>query len=122
MLAFLKYGCIWLLPEIMVVLAVSFFITELTENVISIFIQVFWAAASLFSSASLAGNFKLHLVARWNQIGGTNEFWRQQQGLWRNRGFYFALSIALLIATFALYGKKRREGETIYGKIFKRRQ
>lgn len=121
-LAFLKYGCIWLLPEIMVVLAVSFFITELTENVISIFIQVFWAAASLFSSASLAGNFKLHLVARWNQIGGTNEFWRQQQGLWRNRGFYFALSIALLIATFALYGKKRREGETIYGKIFKRRQ
>ena len=32
-LAFLKYSLVWLLPEIMAVLAVSFLITEFTENV-----------------------------------------------------------------------------------------
>lgn len=119
--AFLKYGCVWLLPQIMAVLAVSFFITELTENVISIFIQVFWAVASLFSVVSLEGDFQFHLVARWNYLGGTDEFWSQWQAFLLNRGFYFALSILLLLAAFMVYGKKRREGETVYGKIFQRR-
>ena len=56
-LAFFKYSVVWLLPQIMTVLAVSFFITELTENVLSIFIQVFWAVASVFSSMTLTGDF-----------------------------------------------------------------
>lgn len=121
-LAFLKYSCIWLLPEIMAVLAVSFFITELTENVISIFVQVFWAIASLFGSVALSGNFGFHLIVRWNALGNTNEFWSQRQELFLNRGFYFGLAILFLILTFVFYEKKRREGETIYGKIFKGRK
>ena len=121
-LAFLKYSVVWLLPEIMTVLAVSFFITELTENVISIFVQVFWAIASLFASAALAGNFGLHLIVRWNALGATGEFWSQRQELFLNRGYYAAVSMLLLCLTFVLYEKKRREGETLYGKIFKRRK
>ncbi len=120
--AFLKYSCIWLLPEIMVVLAVSFLITESTENVISIFVQVFWAVASVFASLSLAGNFGFQLVARWNTFGDTNEFWMQRQELFLNRGFYFILSFAVLGLTVGIYEKKRREGETLYGKIFKGRK
>lgn len=122
LLAFLKYGLVWLLPEIMVVLAVSFFITELTESVISIFIQVFWAMASLMGASTLAGNFSLQLVARWNAFGRTNEFWQQRQQLFLNRGFYFGLSLVFLALTVLFYEKKRREGETLYGKIFKRRK
>ncbi len=120
--AFLKYSVIWLLPEIMIVLAVSFFITELTENVISIFVQVFWAIGSLFSGGSLHGGFGLHLVARWNMLGGTNEFWNQRQELLLNRGYYFIGAILFLGLTFIFYEKKRREGETVYGKIFKHRR
>ncbi len=120
--AFLKYSGIWLLPEIMIVLAVSFFITELTENVISIFVQVFWAIASLFSSVYLEGNFGLHLIARWNVLGGTTEFWLQRQELLFNRGFYAVLSLAVVALTVVIYEKKRREGGTVYGKIFKGRK
>lgn len=122
LLAFLKYGCIWLLPEIMVVLAAAFFLTELTENVISIFVQVFWAIASLFSSSTLEGYFGWNLIARWNALGDTITFWQQRQELLRNRGFYFILSLVMLVFTIVIYEKKRREGETIYGKIFKRRR
>ncbi|MCI8482869.1 MAG: hypothetical protein HFH41_00850 [Lachnospiraceae bacterium] len=121
-LAFLKYNLIWLLPEIMIVLAVSFFITELTENVISIFIQVFWAMASLMSSYTLVGGFSLKLILRWNTFGATREFWLQRQQLFLNRMFYFGLAVALILLTMAVYEKKRREGETLYGKIFKGRQ
>lgn len=121
-LAFLKYSVVWLLPELMIVLAISFFITELTENVISIFIQVFWAIASLFSAAGLQGNFAFHLIARWNALGNTAEFWGQRQELLVNRGCYFSLSLAVVAMTIVIYEKKRREGETIYGKIFKRRK
>lgn len=121
-LAFLKYSLIWLLPEIMTVLAVSFFITELTENVISIFIQVFWAIASLFGAVTLKGGFGLSLVARWNDLGAANDFWQQKSELLLNRGYYFGLAVLLVVLTFAVYEKKRKEGETVYGKIFKRRK
>ncbi len=121
-LAFLKYTCIWLLPEIMIVLAVSFFITELTENVLAIFIQVFWAIINLFGSMSLKGNFGFGLIARWNALGDTNEFWKQKQEFFINRGFYFALSLVVFLLAIVIYEKKRKEGETIYGKIFKHRK
>lgn len=121
-LAFLKYDVIWLLPEIMIVLAVSFFITELTENVISIFVQVFWAVVSLFSATGLVGDFGCKLVTRWNEVGATALFEQQKVQLYWNRGFYFVLSIVLFVLTCLVYEKKRKEGETIYGKIFKRRK
>lgn len=121
-LAFLKYDMIWLLPEIMIVLAVSFLITEMTENMISIFIQVFWAIASLFSAVTLEGNFGLQLVARWNELGGTEIFGQQKMQLYTNRGFYFILAIVLFGITCLVYEKKRGEGDTIYGKIFQRRK
>lgn len=121
-LAFFKYSVVWLLPQIMTVLAVSFFITELTENVLSIFIQVFWAVASLFSSMTLTGDFGLKLVARWNTLGDTTEFWLQRKEFFINRGFYFGLALAAIAVTVVIYEKKRREGDTIYGKIFKRRR
>lgn len=121
-LAFLKYDVIWLLPEIMIVLAVAFFITELTENVISIFVQVVWAVVSLFSVAGLVGGFGLKLVTRWNELGGSALYEQQKSQLYCNRGFYFVLSMVLVVLTCLVYEKKRKEGESIYGKIFKRRK
>lgn len=122
MLAFLKYDIIWLLPEIMIVLAVSFLITEMTENVISIFIQVFWAVGSLFGTTGLVGDFGIKLIVRWNTVGSAVLFESQKTQLYGNRGFYFALSIVCMVLTCLIYEKKRGEGETLYGKIFKRRK
>ena len=55
-------------------------------------------------------------------MGNTAEFWEQRQELLVNRGCYFVLSLAVVAVTLVIYEKKRREGETIYGKIFKRRK
>lgn len=120
--AFLKYDVIWLLPEIMFVFAVSFLITEMTENVIAVFIQVFWALLSMFTAKSLLGAFGLKLLVRWNVLGAPVLFEQQKNQLYINRGFYFGLAVVVLIVTCLVYEKKRREGETIYGKIFKNRK
>ncbi len=120
-LAFLKYTCMWLLPEVMAVLAISFFITELTENAISIFLQVFWAIGSLFSASGLRGDFGLHLVCRWNTVGSTEAFWGQRAELFLNRGCYAALAVLAFAVAVLCYGKKRKEGETIYGRLFRRK-
>lgn len=121
-LAFLKYDVLWLLPEIMIVLAAAFLITEMTENVITIFIQVFWAIASLFSANTLVGNFGWNLIARWNELGMADFFQQQKAQFYSNRSFYFGLSLILVGLICLVYEKKRGEGETIYGKIFKRRK
>jgi len=120
--AFLWYCIVWLLPEVMIVLAVSFFITELTEGILSIFIQIAWAFLSLVSASTLSGNFGFQLIARWNELGGTAEFFAQRQQLFINRGFYAVLSILFLCLAVFAYEKKRQRGVTFFGEIFKNRQ
>lgn len=119
--AFLWYCIVWLLPEVMVVLAVSFFITELTEGILSIFIQVVWAFFSLVSAETLSGNFGFQLIARWNKLGSTAEFFKQRQELFINRGFYAIVSVLFLFLAILAYEKKRQRGVTFFGKIFKNR-
>lgn len=120
--AFLKYGCVWLLPEIMAVLAVSFLITEFTDSVAAIFIQVFWAVASLFSSVTLQGDFGWNLVIRWNALGGTAEFFQQRQEFFLNRGGYAGGALAVLALTAAVYERKRRGGRSVHGTVSQNRR
>lgn len=115
--ACLRYSVIWLLPEIMAVLALSFFLTELTDSIIGIFVQVAWAFTSLMGAGSLVGGFGLNLVARWNTVGNTLQFLEQQRDLYVNRGFYVAFSLVLMLLTVWIYDWKRKEGVTLYGKI-----
>lgn len=118
-LAFLKYTVVWLLPEIMIVLAAAFLITEYTGNILSIFVQVGWAVASLFGAVTLTGNFGFKLVARWNTIGESVRFLTEKNQLLLNRGYYLLLAVVCITLTVFVYERKRKGGETLYGKIFK---
>lgn len=113
--AFISIPTVWLLPQIMVVLATSFILTDLVGGIISIVIQIFWAMYSLFTSAevTLAGNFQNHLIVRWNIIGGATDFANQQKDFLMNRGMYFSLSIVFLILAYCVYEWKRRNGGTL---------
>lgn len=113
--AFLKYCCGWLLPEIMAVTGVAFLITELTGTIVSIFVQVLWALASLMSAATLEGEFGLKLVARWNSTGGVSRFQEQFGQLCLNRGYYAVLSILCVAVTILFYEKKRGKGGNLIG-------
>lgn len=117
--AFLTVPGIWLLPEIMTVLAVSFLITEFTDTIWTIFLQVAWAFTSLISATTLVGDFGLKLVARWNTIGSTLLYFSLEKELLYNRGFYFLLAVVCVILTVLVYEKKRRGGESVHEKLRK---
>lgn len=117
--AFLTVPGIWLLPEIMTVLAVSFLITEFTDTIWTIFLQVAWAITSLISATTLVGDFGLKLVARWNTIGRTLLYSSLEKELLFNRGFYFLLAVVCVILTVLVYEKKRRGGESVHEKLRK---
>lgn len=117
--AFLTVPGVWLLPEIMTVLAVSFLVTEFTGAIWTIFLQVAWGFASLFSSTTLVGDFGLSLVARWNTLGQTMLYSSLKKEFFFNRGYYFLLAVVCVILTVFVYEKKRRGGESIHEKLRK---
>ncbi|MEM5709735.1 hypothetical protein, partial [Elizabethkingia meningoseptica] len=88
-MAFLTVTGVWLLPEIMVVLALSFLITELTDTILAVFLQVAWAIGSVFGADVLAGDFRMRLIARWNTLGQTTLFSSLEKEFLQNRGYYF---------------------------------
>lgn len=121
-MAFFAYSFVWLLPGIMITLAVAFLLTELTDNIFTIPVQLAWGLGSIFSGDTLRGNFQWKLVARWNEFGGYSRYAAEKQQLYLNRGFYALLAIVCVGATIFVYEKKRKEGVTFYGKIWKNRR
>lgn len=115
-LAFLTVPGVWLLPEIMTVLALSFLITEFTDTILAVFIQVAWGIGSLFGAAALVGDFGMRLVARWNTLGKTVLFTSLEKSFLVNRGYYFLLAVVCVILTVIVYEKKRRKGGSLIWK------
>ena len=111
--AFLTVPCVWLLPEIMIVLALSFLLTELTDTILAVFVQVAWGIASLFGASTLVGDFGLKLVARWNTFGKATLFASQEKQFLFNRGYYFLLAALCVMLTVIVYERKRRKGRCL---------
>ena len=118
-LAFLTVPGVWLLPEIMFVLALSFLITEFTDTILAVFVQVVWGIGSLFSTSTLVGDFGMRLVARWNALGQTSLYTSLEKEFLFNRGYYFGLAVVCVILTVLVYERKRGRGTGFYGKIRK---
>ena len=114
--AFLTVPGVWLLPEIMTVLALSFLITEFTDTLLAVFVQVAWGIGSLFGASTLVGDFKLRLVARWNTFGETALFASLEKEFLFNRGYYFLLAVVCVILTVVAYENKRGKGGNLIWK------
>ena len=78
-----------------------------------------WAFGSVLSAATLTGNFGWKLVTRWNTFGSYGRYAEELEQLYRNKGMYMALAVILVLLTVAVYEKKRRKGEMLYGKLRK---
>ncbi len=116
---FVKYAILWLLPEIMAVTATAFLIGELTNSIFGIFLQAVWAYGDLMSAATLVGGFGMRLVARWNTVGQTSYFEQLKGQFLTNRALYAVLSLLFVAVSALLYGKRRRNGGLLYGKVRK---
>lgn len=115
-LAFLLYTVIWIMPTILFVLAVSFLITELSNGIVAIIIQVFWAIAALQSSTTLGGGFGWNLIPRWNTFGLTMQYMSEKNALYQNRILYTVLAVVCITITAIIYGYKRGGGLHFYEK------
>ena len=107
--AFLKVSLWWLLPTILVSVSVGFFFTELTNSAFGILVQGIWWFISIFLSMdNLVGNVGWNLIPRFNMVGEYTIYKDILPELIRNRLFYTAISILLVIATIVVYGYKRK--------------
>ncbi|MGN6715086.1 ABC transporter permease [Anaerocolumna jejuensis] len=118
--AFLKYCTGWLLPSIMVVAALGYFLGELTEGVFPILIQVIWWFVSILAGVSrMTGNFGFNLVPRFNTLGEYDVFHRTFGQLVANRILYTAAALVLVTALIYLYDCKRKGIYRNNGKVSK---
>ncbi len=115
--AFLTVPSVWLLPEIMAVLALAFLITEFTDSILAVFVQTVWGIGGLFGASTLVGDFGLKLVARWNTMGESALFSSMEKELFINRGYYAAFGVLCVLLTVLIYERKRGKGEKLYGKV-----
>lgn len=124
MLAFVKYTFGWLVPTIMMVLAVGMFLTELTDTALAVLVQgVWWFMAAFGSIQSIDGGvYGWNLMPRHN----TELNWQGYQDafsqLAANRLLYVALSVVLVALTTLIYTQKRRGRLQFHGKILANRK
>lgn len=121
--AFIQYTLGWLLPTVMVTLALGLFFTELTDTPIAIIIQVLWWIISLFGGmVNMVGNYGFNLIPRHNTIGEYQKFQDGFITLLANRITYTILALILAIGTVIVYDLKRKGRLNIHGKIFANRK
>lgn len=108
-LAFIKYSLGWLLPTLMVSVAVGVFLTELTDTPIAVVVQGVWWFIGLFAGMKhMDGGYGTDLALRHNTLGNTQVYLDNFNVLLMNRIVYTLFAVALIILTVWIYEMRRR--------------
>ncbi len=100
----------WLMPTVMVVLSIGFFVTELTEGPLAILLQGGFWFYTILAAQKLTGYVGTSLVPRFNSVGYYSIYEKMKPALVANRLSYLLISIVLFALTVFVYEKKRRGG------------
>lgn len=108
-LAYYKYTIIWLIPTMMVPLAVGTLLTIATDSPIGIVVQLVWFfidVNSKFESIQ-GGGYGMSLILRHNTVGNPSVYMNNINQILINRLIY--VTIALVMVAFAerIYNNKR---------------
>lgn len=121
--AFVKHIGFWLLPTILICLSVGFFLTELTDGPIAIFLQGIWWFASLsMGGFKLVGKVGWNLVPRFNTIGDYAVYQQMEEQLIKNRCLYAAAAFLLVVLTIMIFDKKRKGEFVSVGTMLRNRK
>jgi hypothetical protein len=105
---FIKYILFWIVPTVMFVIALSSFLTKLTESAIGILVGVVVWFLNLHN-ISLTGHYPIWgLMIRHNTSKGGELISNNLDLIIKNRLFFVFLSIVLVLATVLVYDLKRR--------------
>ncbi len=116
--AFIKYSLGWLLPTMMFVTAISYWISELTGSVLTIFAGVAIWFLSIFTGmgANLI-NVGWNLIPRFNALGEHERYKALLPELIKNRVFYTVISSIVVLMVIVVVEWKRNGGGYTHGKV-----
>lgn len=114
-----KMAFCWLIPNIMFSTALGMALTEISSQLMAVFVQgVLWLA-SVMSSTELTGNIgRFTLVCRHNSLYDRNIFMENFNKFLFSRIFYTVLAIAIMVLTMWIYSEKRKGGFNVIHKNF----
>lgn len=101
-------AAVWLLPELMTVIALGVVVTELVSPLAAIFLQGIWWYISMGQNELTGTITKWSLVLRHNNLTGLRLFQEEYRTLLWNRSFYLILAFAFVSAEVFLFHRKRR--------------
>ncbi|MDE6519185.1 MAG: ABC transporter permease [Ruminococcus sp.] len=119
-LAIPKMSVYWLLPNILFSTALGMAITEISSQLIAVFVQgVLWFASVMSVSGGLTGSIsRFTLVCRHNSLYGRNIFMESFNNFLFSRIFYTILAVAIMLLTTWIYSEKRKGGFNVIHKNF----
>lgn len=108
-LAFAKYSLGWLMPTVMISLAMGFILSELINGIVAIIVQFIWVyGTALLSDGIIIGNAGYKIVPRFNTFGEYHRFEAFFHDLLVNRISYGIASIVIITLTVILFEWKRK--------------
>lgn len=114
LLLFFQYILGWLLPTLLFVLGLSFFVTELFGGIAAIVVQIiFWLVSIFSSSSNLIGGGGLSLIPRFNKVGERALFEQFFEKLVWNRLLFAGIGILLFLLAVVIYDYKRNGGRLL---------
>lgn len=114
--AFIVHAFMWLLPTILVVVALGYLLTEWSGTIVAILVQfaLFFISMSI-GMQHMFGGYKGWMISlRHNVIGNTQVYMDNVQTLLMNRLCYMVLAFAFIAVTIWVYEQKRKGMRTAY--------
>lgn len=121
-LAFVKYSLLWLLPIILFVTALIYFLSELTDNMLPILVGTIMWFICIFASSSNLTFVGKNLIPRFNTLGSARLFQTLVPQLYCNRLCYTLAAVLIVGLTVVIYEKKRGGRMFYNGKISENRK
>ena len=113
-LAFVKYTLAWILPTVLLIMAISLVVTALLENYTAILLAgLIWLVGKPTVDKLEGGNYGLFdLIIRHNTLKGYGRMMENIQMLALNRITISVIAFALVGLAVLVYSKKRKGGLT----------
>lgn len=115
--AYVEYILWWIVPTVMLVIAIGLFFTVLTDTSIAILVQFFiWFVS--YGSTGLIGDISIYtLMIRHNTLEGYSLVQQNFQMICVNRMVMILISCIFNIVTIALFDMKRKGKFRLYEKV-----
>ncbi|QQK08710.1 ABC transporter permease [Miniphocaeibacter halophilus] len=108
---FYKYILLWILPNLLFVLAFGTLITILTNYPVGIVgMLVLWIVFIFGNSNNLYGGYGWPLILRHSTIGNTEFYFNNIGSVYTNRVIYTVISVAFILLAIKIFDLKRNGG------------